>query len=175
MCQVLISLVGNVTLSLMAYSNTTALVNLESQSDRPLYDLRAFTLALTYGLAFSLSGVAVALGLRALMSNRTFRPVSFSQFLLTTHNSEMDRWMGAGSKLVGPTLTDEEMATRMTFDGASFRPVWARKEKSESDDGEERNDEHGYFHADGGSPYGAQRIYDHAHQGSDQVQESMTT
>jgi hypothetical protein len=172
--QGLTSLVGNVTLSLIQYSNTTAFVELESQSDQRLYSVRAFPLALTYGVAFFLSVVAITLGMRALLSGRTFRPVSFSQFLLTTHNPEIDQWMKAGSRLGALTLTDEELAIRMTFDGTSFQPIWATKEKNESGNGEERNDERDYLHADG-STHGEQSVSDHDHLDSDQFRGSVAT
>jgi hypothetical protein len=172
--QGLTSLVGNVTLSLIAYTNATDFVELESQSNRRLYDIRAFPLALTYGVAFSLSGVVIALGMQALLSGHTFRPVSFSQFLLTTHNPEMDQWMKAGSRLGALTLTDEELGTRMTFDGTSFQPIWATKEKNESDNGEERNDERDPLHAEE-STHDEQSVGDRDHLDSDQIRGSVAT
>jgi hypothetical protein len=172
--QGLTSLTGNVTLSLIQFSNTTAFVELYSQSDRRLYGVRAFPLALTYGVAFFLSVVAITLGMQALLSSRTFRPVSFSQFLLTTHNPDIDQWMEGRSRLGALTLTDEELATRMTFDGTSFQPIWETKEKNESGNGEERNDVHDYLHADG-STHGEQSVGDHDHLDSDQLRGSVAT
>jgi hypothetical protein len=105
----------------MVYSNISVFMEPESQSNRRPYDPCAFTLAQTYGIAFLLSGVANALGMRALVGHRTFRPIS-SQRLLTTHNPEMDRWIEARSRLVRPTMTNEELTTRMTH-----RPGRGRK------------------------------------------------
>jgi hypothetical protein len=149
-------------------------VELDSQSDRRLYGIRALPLALTYGVAFFLSVVAITLGMRALMSSRTFRPVSFSQFLVTTHNPEIDQWMKAGSGVGALTLTDEELATRMVFDGTSFQPIWATKEKNESDNGEERNDERDPLHAEE-STHGEQSVGDRDHLDSDQIRGSVAT
>jgi hypothetical protein len=114
----LTSLLGNVTLLLIRPDHTTT-VTLQRFSDRIIYEFHISILCATYGIAFLLSGVATALGIRAFRANGVPRSFTFSEFLVTTHGRDLDPWAKAGMRDGGLT---EELNAQLAFDGKRFVP-----------------------------------------------------
>jgi hypothetical protein len=85
----LTSLVGNITLLVINFNENKPMVLVEFE--RRLHDIRVLTFTVTYTVAFSHTGMSMALSVRARVANGTFLAASFSQFLFTTHNPEMNR------------------------------------------------------------------------------------
>jgi hypothetical protein len=136
----LTSLLGNLTLLLTSFDNSTATVKLESQSERGIYDFHVLTLTLTYAIAFLLTGIVMAVGLRALVANGRSREASFSEFLVATADLKLDRWAEAASGLEKPT--DEMMETRLMFDGRTFEPISARGDTTENSTNPDQGHDH---------------------------------
>lgn len=93
---------------------TNASVNATIASFPTLYSYSRRTLWVIYGISLGVSAICVVFGCFMLLVNGVDADLSFSQVLVTTRNTNLDR-LSYGSCLGGTTISDELRKTKLKF------------------------------------------------------------
>jgi hypothetical protein len=118
--QMLEELSRNQTLSLFSSEKLwlpmeeTNLTKVAYESYKPLYEYRPYNLWLAYGIAITLSFVAVLLGLHALWLNGVSHDNSFSSIMAVTRNGFLDE-LTLGHSLGATPMSKEVLRTKLKF------------------------------------------------------------
>ena len=92
----------------------TNLAEVVYSSYKPVYEYRPYNLWLAYGIAITLSFVAILLGLHALWLNSVSHNNSFSSIMASTRNVFLDE-LTLGHSLGATPMSKERLRTRLRF------------------------------------------------------------